>query len=491
MNFNAKVGPSAVPQTDGIPLVYSVQEVNSLKQSGVAAAPKGARDLLFGILFVLNFLGFIGLTAYGGKQYADRMSSMKNGTLADAGVTMLDTVELLDIGGSVAIAAGVATVFSILWLFLARRFARALIYATIVGNILVYFALAGLWAWFATSQKGDNGSLIYGSIVFGVVGLLHCCLFFLWRRRIPFAAAMLSTVSKVTMQYGGTVFASFFSLIPVLGWAALWSYSIVVNFTWMQAALNNGTGSAGLYGIYVYMLFTFYWTQQVIQNTIFVTISGTFASWYFLGGNRAAMPSNPTAKSAKRALTTSFGSIALGSLLVAILQTIRAIVRSMRSRRNALLICLIECLLSCIETLVRMFNKYAFVVVAIWGKTYCGAAKDTVRLIGSHGISAIINDCIVNNVLSFGCLFGAILGLGTGALGGLVIIGTGTAAGAWILLVPALLGFFIGFVVMAQTMMVIDAGVATIFVAFAVEPATLAGNDPELAQHFQAAQNLI
>jgi hypothetical protein len=442
---------------------------------------------------VLNFFGFVGLTAYGGKRYNERVAAMANGTLVDAGATMLDTVELLDIAGAVAVGAGVSLVFAILWLFLARRFAKGLIYATILANVLVYFLIAGAWAYFASTQTqaaGDEGHMIYFAVVWAIIGLLHLCLFFLWRRRIPFAAAMLSTVSSVTVQYSGTVVASFLSLIPVLGWSALWAFSVIVNFSWMQASLNNGTGSAGLYAIYVYLLFSFYWVQQVIQNTIFVTISGTFASWYFLGGNRAAMPRNPTAGAAKRALTTSFGSIAFGSLLVAVLQTIRAILRSMRNRRAYLLICLIDCLLSCIETLVRMFNKYAFVVVAIWGKSYCGAAKDTVRLIGSHGITAIINDSIVGNVLSFGCLFGGLLGMGASALAGLAIINT-SVVGAWILLAPALIGFFIGFVVMAQCMMVIDAGVATVFVAYAVEPAALAGNDPQLAQHFQATQNLI
>lgn len=38
--------------------------------------------------------------------------------------------------------------------------------------------------------------------------------------------------------------------------------------------------------------------------------------------------SNPTAASAKRALTTSFGSICYGSLIIAIIQTLKAMARS-------------------------------------------------------------------------------------------------------------------------------------------------------------------
>lgn len=419
---------------------------------------------------------------------------MSAGALVDAGP--LDKVEALSVAGAVGVAAGVSIVFAALWLWMSRRFARALIYATILANVLVYLVLAGLWAYMAlvivkNDNNNDNSSLVYGAVVFAIIGLLHLCLFFLWRRRIPFAAALLSTVAQVTQQYGGTIFASFFSLVFVLAWAALWSYSVFVNMTWIQASVNSG-GSAAAYAVYVYLLFSFYWTQQVLQNTIFVTISGTFASWYFLGGNVAAMPRNPTGQSAKRALTTSFGSICLGSLLVAVLQTIRAILRGMRTKRNAILICFINCILACIERLVQMFNKYCFTIVAIWGKSYCDSAKDTVRLVYTHGISAIINDCIVSNVLSFGCLFGGLLGAAAGATAGHFIIDTTAAQlGAAILVLPAVAGFFVGFVTMAQCMMVIDAGVATIFVAFAVEPNALAQNNADLYQHFTAAQSLI
>lgn len=124
-----------------------------------------------------------------------------------------------------------------------------------------------------------------------------------------------------------------------------------------------------------------------------------------------------------RATTTSFGSICLGSLLVAILQTIRAILRSLkRSERGNLLVCLAECLVGCIEHLLQYFNIYAFAQVAIYGKSYCQAAKDTWSLISSHGIQAIINDDLISGVLTMGVFVGGCICGGVAAAVGYLTI---------------------------------------------------------------------
>ena len=100
-------------------------------------------------------------------------------------------------------------------------------------------------------------------------------------------------------------------------------------------------------------------------------MSGLFATVYFMGTTdqsqrfKVTVPvKNPTAKAAKRALTTSFGSICYGSLIIALIQTLRAIIRNAaeqaRSEGNLFaLFCLycLDCILSIIESLAEYFNK--------------------------------------------------------------------------------------------------------------------------------------
>lgn len=63
-----------------------------------------------------------------------------------------------------------------------------------------------------------------------------------------------------------------------------------------------------------------YWFSEWLKNTIHTTISGVYGSWYFHPHNT---PRGATRGALKRSLTYSFGSISLGSLLVAIINFLR------------------------------------------------------------------------------------------------------------------------------------------------------------------------
>lgn len=200
------------------------------------------------------------------------------------------------------------------------------------------------------------------------------------------------------------------------------------------------------------------------------------------------MPKNPTLSSAKRALTTSFGPVAFGSLIIAIIRTVRYLLHQ-AAREGSMAAAIASCLLGCIESLVEYFNSYAYVHVALYGKPFCEAAKDTFRLIKSHGIDAIINDSLVSTVLTMGALVtGVIAGTLTYGFGTLMINATNPAQNspAWMYLsLVSVLAFLIGFIIMAIVTMVVDSGVQTTFVCLAEDPAALARTKRELYEKFK------
>ena len=55
-------------------------------------------------------------------------------------------------------------------------------------------------------------------------------------------------------------------------------------------------------------------------------------------------------------MTTSFGSICFGSLIVAIIQALKQLVNAARGADDGygILLCIIECLLGCIESIVSL-----------------------------------------------------------------------------------------------------------------------------------------
>ena len=277
------------------------------------------------------------------------------------------------------------------------------------------------------------------------------CVWYMNRHRIPFAAAILGTVALVTRQFPGTVYTVGVSLLAQVAWTALWSFGMVTSMFYAEGAVG--------YVVYLFFLLSLYWTSEVIRNTAHVTVSGTFGTWYFMGGNNQNLPSNPTLKSAKRALTTSFGSICFGSLLVALIQTVRAILRSLARQNNdnavaMILVCIIDCILGCIESLVRYFNKYAYVQVALYGKSFCTAAKDTWRLAQSVGFDAIINDSFINSVLGIAQISGFLITGLLGALIGAAMTGTQVVSenADYTWLVFAILGGLVGLIVLSTGM---------------------------------------
>jgi len=230
---------------------------------------------------------------------------------------------------------------------------------------------------------------------------------------------------------------------------------------------------------YFLLLVSFYWTSQVIKNIVHVTTAGTFASWYFLYPQN--MPSNPTVGALKRATWTSFGSICLGSLIIAVVKALREIAENGRRSRNGFVRCCIICVLNCLENLITYFNVYAFTHVAIYGSTYCQAAQQTWDLIKGRGFDMLINDNLIGGVLFLGCL---IVGFVTAGVA--VLIGhLAWKLEYWYLF--AFLGLFVGLAISICTLEVVESSVAACFVCFAEDPAALQRTKPDEYNRLNAA----
>jgi len=309
--------------------------------------------------------------------------------------------------------------------------------------------------------------------------------FFFWRARIPFAALLLSTVSGLIDKYPATVAVPFVAAICHVVWNIIWIFAFASAYTLsIPSNPNNGTDLSIL--VYVVFVFFYYWAGQVFTNTVHVTICGVFGTWYFQMNNMQ----NPTRNSAKRALTTSFGSICYGALLIAIIKTLRFLAEQSRRSKSgmvAIIGCMIACLLSCIERILQYFNTYAFCQVAIYGKPFCAAAKDTWQLFQTHGIDALVNDSIISTVISFCIILGGLLSAGFAYL----ICWALSASTFPIPVIACVIGLFLGIFVLCIVLQVIESGVVSIFVCFAMDPNALNVNAPELYNKLRDSYNKI
>jgi len=371
----------------------------------------------------------------------------------------------------VIVCAILAAVFAAGWLQIMQMYSNRLIYYSLVGMGCVLATLAGV------------------SLIMGVVGMAFILFLFLGlgvlyyhcvKDRIAFAEAVLHEATSALKDNWSVILFTYLTTAIEIVWIALWIFT----FASVAHAMNLGDESvdpvtgesvisqpSGLQSLAVFgLLVSFYWTSQVLKNIGHVTTAGAIASWWF----QPSAPS-PAYPAFKRACSTSLGSICFGSLIVAVLQAMRAMLRQARSNgRNNLGAACAECILNCIEGLIRYFNIYAFTQVAIYGKDFVTAAKDTWELFQQRGFEIIINDDLTGFPVTIGCIVGALL---------ITVVSVVWAMSAgfpseWVMGV-GLVCFMIGFAIVALTLTVVESAVATTFVVWAEDPAALERSRPE------------
>lgn len=255
----------------------------------------------------------------------------------------------------------------------------------------------------------------------------------------------------------------------------------------------------GLWWLVIFlMLASFFWTNQVIGNTVRTTVAGCVGTFWFVPEEAIGCYSPALSSSLFRSLTYSFGSICFGSLIAAAIQALRQLAKYAEqelrvggSRREsaALLMCLIQCLLSVLEEAAEYFNKWAFLYVGIYGYGYLEAGKNVLTLFRERGWTAIINDNLTARVLGLlSFAIGLMTGLVAAAVGALVnaassssVNGSGLAAGSF------LFGLLLGWIVASIVLTVVNSAADTIVILFAEAPAEFQKNHPELAAEMNRA----
>jgi len=195
-----------------------------------------------------------------------------------------------------------------------------------------------------------------------------------------------------------------------------------------------------------------------------------------------------------RACTFSFGSIAFGSLLLAIMRTIIVVVQYCARRAEAsggmvakCACCCLICCLKCIESTINWLTEYAFVYMAIYGLNFCSSGSRVFSLLGKTGAKAVIQTSLITPLmwmasglgLAGGCL------CGWGAHEQVGSDGLSDDARRLQLGVAIVSGGAVGYLVMALGVnVVIGAGCKTLLVCFAEDPEHLKDIDPELYAAF-------
>ncbi|XP_050217663.1 choline transporter protein 1 [Mercurialis annua] len=148
-------------------------------------------------------------------------------------------------------------------------------------------------------------------------------------------------------------------------------------------------------------LFGGYWATQFFVACSATVIAGSVASYYWARGETSPeIPFLPVFSSMKRLIRYSLGSVALGSLIVSFVESIRFMLESIRRKLKVanttpdswigrMVHHTSQFCLRCVECTIKSVNRNAYIMIAITGKSFCRA-------------SSIATELIINNILRIG-----------------------------------------------------------------------------------------
>jgi len=456
-----------LPLLQGIPVQKAERKLGEIHQGGQLAhdrpafpAARQCRDAAWVVPFVLVVALVIGAAAFFSRDVTRRFEAKAGkppllGGMVAAGVAG-GAASLLAAGGFVVLA-NVAP-GCVVW--------TSLLFSPV---LMILFGLAVIAV----------GQLAMGVLCFAIGALSLSCVLCCFRPLIPFTITVVKMVARVMKERPAMVAVSVFGSLVGLAWSIICGLAFVGCYLKYQYANEEeveGTSRGQQYAWYFVEIVILLWGAQVIFNVCHVTNCGVFGRWYFASDERA-----PVCKSLRVAMGTSFGSICLGSLLVAAIRALEAVVRQARVDAQqdgnplcCVLLMVLECIVSCIGDILEYFSEWAYVQCAVRGVSFFEAARITYSMMTCANLFFVVQDLLINSVVNLGALFCGIVGCAVGA-------GTGFALGAHIHAISgAVIGLWAGLLAGGSAAGIISSGTKTLLVLWAEDPEPLRLSRPEI-----------
>uniref|UniRef100_A0A0K0FF83 Choline transporter-like protein n=1 Tax=Strongyloides venezuelensis TaxID=75913 RepID=A0A0K0FF83_STRVS len=161
-----------------------------------------------------------------------------------------------------------------------------------------------------------------------------------------------------------------------------------------------------------YNLFAYFWSTCFITGFHNTVIAGAIGSYYWTYNKKKDIPKEPVSSSIQRTIRYHLGSIALGSLVIALIKIVRAILEWLYGKfknSNNRFIKSIYCLFSCwfwiLENILKFLTNYSYIIIAVHGKPFWTSAKHAISLISQNVIRVIVVNRVSCILLFIGKLF--------------------------------------------------------------------------------------
>uniref|UniRef100_A0A8D3E318 Choline transporter-like protein n=1 Tax=Scophthalmus maximus TaxID=52904 RepID=A0A8D3E318_SCOMX len=250
------------------------------------------------------------------------------------------------------------------------------------------------------------------------------------RTRLRIAVALLKEGSKAISYIMSTLLYPIITFFLLAICIAYWAVTAITALAFFQTFNQTNItkvcpgsqcmfafyGGESVYHRYILVLhlcnlFVFLWLVNFTIALGQCTLAGAFASYYWALKKPSDIPACPLYSSFSRAIRYHTGSLAFGSLIVAVVQMVRVVLEyldhKLKGSHNACarcLLCCLKCCFWCLEHFIKFINRNAYIMMAIYGKNFCTSSKDAFFLLMRNVIRVAVLDKVTDFLLFLGKL---------------------------------------------------------------------------------------
>lgn len=325
----------------------------------------------------------------------------------------------------------ITLVLSYLVIVLMKYFVRPLVWGCIIGMN----ALMAYLSWYlynehenmdddikrqeennipvSDDEKRERDFYYYSFIVFLVFFLLIFLLTVALRKEISKAIDLYKEASEAIKAMPSMFIAPFLTYVILFAMACCFIYVGFFLVTTENHVMVNVSASTG-YGhikyvdaeeydnYFWYFLFALLWVSQFILACEEMSLAGCVTEWYV---RMHETKFGAYFRSAYRVARYHLGTIAIGSLIIAIVQFMRVILEYVDRKLQkgaeeggpvtqkivGFFVCCCRCCLWCLEKCLKFINKNAYIETALYGYDFCNACCKAFHT-------------ILNNLMAFGAI---------------------------------------------------------------------------------------
>ncbi|CAF3124472.1 unnamed protein product [Rotaria sp. Silwood2] len=160
----------------------------------------------------------------------------------------------------------------------------------------------------------------------------------------------------------------------------------------------------------LFSTFMFFWLTAFIIGFSEIVLAGVYARYYW-DKKRFGVPCLSLGESLLRAFVFHLGTIAFGSLIIAIVKLIRVLleyienkVKEKTGRIARCLFCCCRCCLFCLEKFLKFLNRNAYIITAIYGTGFFTSARRAFHIIISNPLRLLVIDKVCDFLIFLGRL---------------------------------------------------------------------------------------